>query len=236
VIVRNCVVYQAHGGFVIGSEMSGGARNLFVSDCTFIGTDIGLRFKTTRGRGGVVENIHVKNINMKDIVGEAILFDMYYAAVDPVPLVGEKRDAPKVVVIPVTEKTPQFKDFYISNVVSNGSEKAIFVRGLPEMSIKNINLTDMVLKADKGIEIIEGENINLKNVKVEVKDASPLVLINNSKNISFDKMSYDQEVPVLFNVQGEKTSNIKVTNTSTTKAIAKTEFGLGAKKQAIQIK
>jgi len=56
-IVRNCTVYHAHGGFVIGSEMSGGANNLYVSDCSFIGTDIGLRFKTVRGRGGMVENI-----------------------------------------------------------------------------------------------------------------------------------------------------------------------------------
>ena len=58
---------HAHGGFVIGSEMSGGARNIYVSNCTFIGTDIGLRFKTTRGRGGVVENIFIKDIYMKDI-------------------------------------------------------------------------------------------------------------------------------------------------------------------------
>jgi polygalacturonase len=56
-IIRNNTVYHAHGGFVIGSEMSGGANNLFVYNCTFIGTDIGLRFKTTRGRGGVIENI-----------------------------------------------------------------------------------------------------------------------------------------------------------------------------------
>ncbi|MCU0323153.1 MAG: glycoside hydrolase family 28 protein, partial [Chitinophagaceae bacterium] len=61
-IIRNCVVYHAHGGFVIGSEMSGGARNIYVDNCTFIGTDIGLRFKTTRGRGGIVENIFINNI------------------------------------------------------------------------------------------------------------------------------------------------------------------------------
>ncbi|MFX8453412.1 glycosyl hydrolase family 28 protein, partial [Acinetobacter baumannii] len=85
-IIRNNVVYHAHGGFVIGSEMSGGANNLFVYKCTFIGTDIGLRFKTARGRGGMVEKIYCDNINMKDIVGEAILFDMYYMAKDPVPL------------------------------------------------------------------------------------------------------------------------------------------------------
>src|ERR1700761_9112165 len=78
VVIRKNVVYRAHGGFVIGSEMSGGARNIFVTDCTFIGTDIGLRFKTVRGRGGIVEDIYIKNIAMRDIIGEAILFDMYY--------------------------------------------------------------------------------------------------------------------------------------------------------------
>src|SRR5204863_309028 len=61
VIIRGCTVYASHGGFVIGSEMSGGARNIYVSNCTFIGADIGLRFKTTRGRGGVVENIFIND-------------------------------------------------------------------------------------------------------------------------------------------------------------------------------
>ncbi|HMR19944.1 MAG TPA: glycoside hydrolase family 28 protein, partial [Sphingobacterium sp.] len=82
VVIRNSVVYHAHGGFVIGSEMSGGARNIWVENCSFIGTDIGLRFKTKRGRGGVVENIYIKNINMANIPGEAILFDMYYDTKD----------------------------------------------------------------------------------------------------------------------------------------------------------
>ena len=86
-------MYHAHGGFVIGSEMSGGARNMWISNCTFIGTDIGLRFKTTRGRGGLVENIFIRDIYMKDIPGEAILFDMYYMAQDPIALSGEKKRA-----------------------------------------------------------------------------------------------------------------------------------------------
>ena len=94
VIIRGCTVYASHGGFVIGSEMSGGVKNVFVSNCTFIGSDVGLRFKTTRGRGGVVENIFIRDIYMKDLPGDAILFDMYYAAKDPVPLAGEKRELP----------------------------------------------------------------------------------------------------------------------------------------------
>jgi polygalacturonase len=119
VVVRNNVVYRGHGGFVIGSEMSGGARNIFVSDCTFIGTDIGLRFKTTRGRGGVVENIFIKNIAMRDIVHQAILFDMYYMGNSPSS--GESIN--DVASVPVTEATPSFRNFHVSNVVCNGAEK-----------------------------------------------------------------------------------------------------------------
>ena len=78
VIVKNNIVYHAHGGFVIGSEMSGGVKNVHVSNCTFLGTDVGLRFKSTRGRGGVVENIYISNIDMIHIPTEAIRFNLFY--------------------------------------------------------------------------------------------------------------------------------------------------------------
>lgn len=137
-IIKDCKVYHAHGGFVIGSEMSGGVRNLFVSNCTFMGSDVGLRFKTARGRGGVVEDIYVTDINMTEIPGEAILFDMYYAAKDPVPQEGESNELPTIKAEPLNESTPQFKNFHIKNIICQGAETAILVRGLPEMSIKNM--------------------------------------------------------------------------------------------------
>ena len=63
---------------MVGSEMSGGVKNIYVEDCTFMGTDVGLRFKSTRGRGGVVENIYINNINMINIPNEPLLFDLFY--------------------------------------------------------------------------------------------------------------------------------------------------------------
>ncbi len=235
VIVRNNVVYHAHGGFVIGSEMSGGAKNIWVYDCSFIGTDIGLRFKTTRGRGGVVENIYINNINMIDIPGEAILFDMYYAAVDPVPLAGEKREAIKTVTVPVTEATPQFKNFYIKDVVANGAEKAIFFRGLPEMNIKDVHLENVTIKAKKGIEIIEAAGIFLKNVNVITDNTSPVVMIQNGSNINISNLSYQANSKVLFDVSGEKSKGVKISATDVSKA--KTAFVLGTEvdKKALEI-
>lgn len=235
VIVRNCTVYHAHGGFVIGSEMSGGARNLFVSNCTFIGTDIGLRFKTTRGRGGLVENIFIENITMKDIVGEAILFDMYYAAKDPIPLAGEKREPPVVEFKKVDETTPQFQNFFVKNVVCNGAEKGIFIRGIPEMHIKNIRLENLVLQSKIGIECEEASNVTIKNIQLKTKESNPLVYVLNSDNITISGMKYDK-ADVLVAAQGQRTSAIKITNTDTSKSAVKVQADFGATEKAVELK
>jgi polygalacturonase len=235
-IIKNCTVYHAHGGFVIGSEMSGGARNLYVSNCTFIGTDIGLRFKTTRGRGGVVENIFIDDITMKDIVGEAILFDMYYAAKDPVPLAGEKREPPVVEFKKVDETTPVFKDFYVKNVVCNGAEKAIFIRGIPEMHIRNINLKNLVMQANKGIDIQEATGVNIKNATLVVKEANPVAYVLNSSDIVLDKIIYNNGAELLLQVQGDRSGAVKLLNTDTKKAKNKLEVGFGADEKKVEIK
>jgi polygalacturonase len=235
VIVRNSTVYHAHGGFVIGSEMSGGARNIFVYDCTFIGTDIGLRFKTTRGRGGLVEKIFAKNIVMKDIVGEAILFDMYYMAKDPIPLAGENREAIKEKLLPVTEETPVFRDFHISNVVCDGASKALFIRGLPEMSISDIYLDHLVIQSDKGIDIQEAKNIQLSNVKVISNEKLPLINIHNDTTVSFNKIDYNKS-ELFFNISGARNSGIKLINTDLTKSVKTSVFTAGADAGMLTIK
>ena len=236
VIIRDCKVYHAHGGFVIGSEMSGGARNMWVSNCTFIGTDIGLRFKTTRGRGGVVENIYVNNIQMKDIPGEAILFDMYYMAVDPVALAGEKRELPKVETMPVTEATPQFRNFVIKNVVCNGAAKGIFVRGIPEMHVKDVTLENMVLQADQGIDIQEASGISFKNITILSKQTNPVVDIINSDHLTFDKLQYKTDAELLFRVGGDRVQGINIINTDAGKAKQKILYEFGASEQNVTIK
>ena len=222
VIVKNCTVYHAHGGFVVGSEMSGGVKNIYVSNCTFIGSDIGLRFKTTRGRGGVVENIYVKNINMKDIPGEAILFDMYYAAQDPIAIVGEKREPPKVEILPVTVATPVFKNFYFDNIVCDGAAKALFVRGIPEMPVKNVQLARLHIKADKGIDIQEADGISITNSTIVAKDTNPVAYILNSSNIHFNQLEFGKTADLFMLLQGNRSGKIKLTNTNLN--IAKKSF------------
>lgn len=228
VIISNCTVYAAHGGFVIGSEMSGGAKNIYVNNCTFIGSDIGLRFKTTRGRGGVVQDIFIKDIYMKDIPAEAILFDMYYMAKDPVVLAGEKRELPKIEVKPVDETTPIFKNFHISNVYCNGAAKGIFVRGLPEMHIKDIVLENMVIQANKGIDVQEASGITFKNITIITEDTNPVIDVIQSDNLIFDKITVKENAEQFFRIGGEKSKNIIIKKTGSAALTTKIKEELGA--------
>ena len=221
IIIRNNIVYKGHGGFVIGSEMSGGARNIFVYDCTFMGTDIGLRFKTARGRGGVVENIFVKNIRMKDIVHDAILFDMYYFTKPPA-------NNQKVEVPAVTEATPQFQNFHISDVVCIGAERGILVRGLPEMSIKNIVLENITLKTNKGVELVEAEGIKLSNVKLLTNGNTPVVYVENGRSIELNAIGHGAKPELFMSVNGERSGNIKVSETDVSKNGGGLQFNHGA--------
>lgn len=178
-IVDGCTVYHGHGGFVVGSEMSGGVQNMKVSNCRFLGTDVGLRFKSKRGRGGVVEGIWIDNIYMTDIVTETVLFDLFYMGKSAVEAAGDEQvEEP---AFPVDETTPTFRDIHISNVVCAGAARAMYFNGLPEMPVSGIDISDCVITSRKGIEIRWSDNVTLRNVKVTPQTGEPLVTshVNN---------------------------------------------------------
>lgn len=182
VLVKNNTVLHGHGGFVVGSEMSGGVRNVYVADCTFIGTDVGLRFKSTRGRGEVVENVYVDNINMINIPGDALIADLYYAV----------KDAPGAPVPAVTEETPSFKNIHISNISCKGAGRAMFLNGLPEMPIENFSVRNMrITDAQKGAFINKVAGVTLENIEIETADNTYLQ-VENTTNITIDGKEYDK--------------------------------------------
>jgi polygalacturonase len=159
VVIAGCNVYHAHGGFVIGSNTDGGMNNIFVSDCNFVGTDVGIRVKSNAGRGGLVHNVFIKNIFMSEIVNEAVLFDTYYEDVTA----GKNA---KDVKTTVEDKVPRFRDFYISDVVCRGANTAISITGLPQMPVQNIHFDNVVISADKGYESKDAKDIDFKNVRL----------------------------------------------------------------------
>jgi polygalacturonase len=182
VLVEDCTVYHAHGGFVIGSEMSGGVRNVRVRNCTFIGTDVGLRFKTTRGRGGIVENIDISDIRMMNIVTDAINFNMYYAGKSVAESAGNTGEpaAP-----PVTEATPQFRGIHMKNVICRGAGSAMVLQGLPEMPLQDVTLRDVSISADRGVTVADVEGVSFDHVRVACK-AGDKITIARAKNSKLD--------------------------------------------------
>jgi len=208
VTIRHCTVYHGHGGFVIGSEMSGGVRNIDVSDCTFIGTDTGLRFKSTRGRGGVVENIRIRNIRMKDIAGDAITFDLYY---------GRKTAEADVEPVPVSEETPQFRNIVIRDTVVKGAACAVRLRGLPEMPVNNVHFVRMTLEADRGVECAYAERIRFSDVAVAAK-SDALFRLHNAKGVELERVRALAETAALLEVTGNDAGQIHCSELSAEKA------------------
>ncbi|MDR3118177.1 MAG: glycoside hydrolase family 28 protein [Mediterranea sp.] len=191
VIIKNNTVFHGHGGFVVGSEMSGGVKNIYVSDCTFLGTDVGLRFKSTRGRGGVVENIYIRNIHMIDIPNEPLLFDLFYGGKGPDEVTAEDEKNQDKTLLPVTEETPAFRNIHISGIYCKGAGRAMFFNGLPEMPVENVIIKDVVISgAKEGAVISQALNITIENVRIEAGEGAPF-RIRNAKGIRLEGETYN---------------------------------------------
>lgn len=171
IIIRNCRVGRGNGGVVIGSEMSGDVRDVSVSDCVFDGTKRGIRIKSARGRGGIVEKITVENITMHHIESEAILFDMEYAS--------------KNSVIPTTDAIPIFRDITLRNIQCTDANTAIAMRGLQESPLRGVVFENIHMKARNGIEASFLQDSRFERITIEAKDR-PFILFEQSKSILFE--------------------------------------------------
>lgn len=157
------------GGVSIGSEMSGGIRNVLVHDCTFIGTNLSIHIKSNSTRGGFVEHIWFRNITMKDIHEQAILFQMDY----PAWIIGK-------------EAYPIVRDIEISDITCDGALVAANVTGLLEQPIERLILKNVFIRAEKGMTFNWVNDLTLRNVKSESIKGEPILLMNckNVKNES----------------------------------------------------
>lgn len=209
VIIKNNTVYHAHGGIVIGSEMSGGVKNLHASNCTFIGTDIGIRFKTTRGRGGVVENIYFSNLDMINIPAQVIGFNMFYEGKSPILEDGDSITKTDTKTYPITEETPIFRSVFFKNINAVNSYEALTLNGLAEMNLKNIVIEDSYFDTKKALTITDSDGIILKNVKLKYSEGIGAT-IYNSKNINLSGVVFESSKTPLVKIMGNKTSEVKL--------------------------
>lgn len=152
IVIRDIQVEKSHSAIAIGSEMSGGIRNVLAANIDVKYSDFGIRFKSMRGRGGVVEKIWIENIKMKRILSDMIQMDLDYGT----PPAGYAKDKP-----------PIFRDITMKNMEGTRAKNAIVLRGLPESPIENLTLENINLTATRGIRSENLKNKNFKNIVIE---------------------------------------------------------------------
>jgi polygalacturonase len=189
VTITNCVMYNGHGAVVIGSEMSGCVRNVVAGNIVCVGTDRAVRIKSTRGRGGIVENIRFNNFVVEN-VKEPIYITSFYTYTD---------------LEPVSERTPIFRDIAISNFTIKNSPCTAKIFGLPEMPVQRLRVTDVTASTEEGFICNGVEGLELQNVEVNAGKGAAFRL-SNCKNVELrwiktTKPQADSAVVRLQNVQ-----------------------------------
>jgi len=167
ILVTDCVFLHGHG-CSIGSDTDSGVRRVTVRRCTFDGTDAGVRLKSRRGRGGVVEDIVYTDLVMRN-VGQAIVISSYYYGL---PKPG--RHDPEQ---PVAGDTPIWRHIVIRNITATGGTKdAGLIIGLPEMPARDISLENVSIEAPRGLRVGYTQGIALRKVGIEAGAGPPLIV------------------------------------------------------------
>ena len=172
VAITNCTVHHGHGAVVLGSETSGGFHNIVASNIVCQGTEKGVRIKSTRGRGGVIENVRFDHWTM-DSVAEAINVTNYYTR-------GPEE--------PVSQRTPVFRNIAISNMTINHSPLMINIEGLPEMPVTGLQINSVMASGKVGMRAHDTLAMELHNVQVN-PEFGPEFLIRDSKELELDQVS-----------------------------------------------
>jgi polygalacturonase len=142
ITITNCTMVHGHGGVVIGSEMSGDVRNVVISNCIFEGTDRGIRIKSRRGRGGVVEDIRVNNIIMKNVITPFAMNQYYHCGPG-----GKGKAIWDKNPHRVDQTTPTFRRIYFSNITAREvTASAGFLYGLPELPIADVSFDNVAVQ------------------------------------------------------------------------------------------
>lgn len=170
ITITDCVFLHGHG-LSIGSELSGGAKNIRVERIHFKGTDQGIRIKSNRDRGHDVSGLFFKDIDMED-VGTAILVSEYYPNVEP-----PADDRP----MPTGRLTPFFHDFHFENISVKSSKVAGVVFGLPEAPVKRLVMKNVRLSGTKGLTIANAHDVVLQGVHVTVAQGKDIDILASAK-------------------------------------------------------
>jgi polygalacturonase len=171
IVVRRVRGERGHGGVVIGSEMSGGVRNVYVNDCDWKGTDRGLRIKSMRGRGGVVENVTYENVRHQDLGLLVVEVTTFYTS---------------STLEPRTQTPPTIRGVHIRNIQARGAHQAMDFIGLPELPIQDVTVENVDIVADKGVRCIDCRSVHFDRARI-TPAAGPAFHLENASQVALDR-------------------------------------------------
>ncbi|HTX64610.1 MAG TPA: glycoside hydrolase family 28 protein [Opitutaceae bacterium] len=178
-LITDCAFGHGHG-CSIGSETFSGLRNMTVRRCTFDGTDMGVRLKSDRRRGGLVENVTYTDLTMRHVGRPIVISSYYQGTTTDLPAPGAHAEAQRV-----TDTTPHWRNITVRNLTATDStEDAGMILGLPEMPAENIALENVSIAAPKGLRISYARNVVLTNVRITAAAGEPLITDDTVANLS----------------------------------------------------
>ena len=169
-LITDCAFGHGHG-CSIGSETFSGLRNMTVRRCTFDGTEMGVRLKSDRRRGGLVEHVTYTDLTMRNVGRPIVISSYYQGSTTDLPAPGEHARAQKV-----TDTTPHWRNITVRNLTATGSTvDAGMILGLPEMPAVDITLENIRIEAPKGLRLSYAKNVVLRDVHITVAAGEPLI-------------------------------------------------------------
>ena len=158
IVIENCNMKDGHGGVVMGSEISAGVRNIYVRNCKMDSPELerAIRIKTNTLRGGFVENVFVKDVQVGQVKEAVLKINTYYGT-----YANQEGNF-----------MPSIKNIHLENItVENGGEFGILIKGRPENPVKNVTLTNVTIKGAKtDLSVENSEPIVFKNVTINGKN------------------------------------------------------------------
>ncbi|WP_410492110.1 glycoside hydrolase family 28 protein [Bacteroides stercoris] len=202
VVIRYSLAKEGHGGITCGSETAGGIKNIYLHDCVFDGTQVGIRFKTRRSRGGGVNDILYERVRMTN-VGEAFKWDLLGSA----KYVGKlaERYPPR----PINKLTPIIKNIHIRDFIVESAEQVLNINAIPEVPCSNVLIENGQINSKRLIGAINDvDGFTIRDVDITCSEDNQINILD-SRNILFEDVNF--MVPtgkVITNIKGEASKNI----------------------------
>jgi hypothetical protein len=220
VVMRWCSSRKGHGGLVIGSEMSGDVRNVYMHDCEFDRTDHALRIKSRGGRGGIVENIWAENLKVMNMKYDVVIVTMDYGA--------DRNPA-------ASERAPVFRGLHVRNVEGRGAPAAMVLQGLEDSPMEDLTFENINIRSTEGVIASWIKRAKFLNVTIS-PDKGPAFQLTGARDVDLKNVSAATSPPSFLVVEGKGSERITLDASQLKPGQKAVSLGTGVAKNAIQVR